>query len=221
MPLPRLNRLVDLYRTVRAARRVAQPHPTAARPVIIFNASTRLSGHSQNAAFSLITAWALRETGVPVIHFVCQGGLTKCVLGANPEAPNQPMPCAMCVRQSRITYHAANVHWLTWQPNPALDADLAALDLNALLTFRYPLGSLTLPLGELVLPALRWRLRLHHLQDDEATRALYREFIRSAWNVARAFSALLDQTHPQAVLVFNGQFYPEATAAWVARQRGI
>lgn len=221
MPLPRLTRLVDLYRTIRAARRVAAPRPNAAQPVVIFNASTRLSGHSQNAAFSLIAAWALREAGVPVIHFACQRGLTRCVLGANPEKPNDPMPCATCVRQSRINTHAAHTHWLTWQTNPVLDAALAPLKLDSLLTFHFSLGGLSIPLGPLVVPALRWRLRLHHLVDDDATRALLREFIRSAWNVARAFSALLDQTHPQAALVFNGQFYPEATAAWLCRQRGI
>ncbi len=223
MPLPRLSRLVDLYRTVRAARAVAthaRPQP-AAQPVVIFNASTRLSGHSQNAAFSLISAWALREAGVPVIHFACQRGLTRCVLGADPENPSAPMPCGMCVRQSRINYHAADARWFTWQPDPALDAALAPLGLDSLLTFHASLGSLDIPLGPLVLPALRWRLRLHHLQDDEDTRALFREFIRSAWNVAQAFSALLNQANPQAVLVFNGQFYPEATAAWLARQRGI
>ncbi len=43
----------------------------------------------------------------------------------------------------------------------------------------------------------------------------------SAWNIAREFSILLDQTHPRAVVVFNGQFFPEATARWLARNRGI
>ncbi len=223
MPLPRPARLLDLYHTLRLARMVsASARPQVGqRPVIIFNASTRISGHSQNAAFSLITAWALRQAGAPVIHFVCQRGLTRCVLGSDPNNPAAPMPCDSCVRQSRINYHAADVRWLRWQPNPALDAALAPLGLQALLNFHYPLGSLNIPLGPLVLPALRWRLRLHHLDDDEATRALAREFIRSAWNVAQSFAALLDQTNPQAVLVFNGQFYPEATAAWLARQRGV
>jgi hypothetical protein len=77
------------------------------------------------------------------------------------------------------------------------------------------------PLGKLVAPGLRWILRRHNLLDDEATRYLCREFMLSAWSIAREFSILLDQTHPRAVVVFNGQFFPEATARWLARSRGI
>lgn len=82
-------------------------------------------------------------------------------------------------------------------------------------------GALTLPLGGLCLPGLRWILRIHHLDDDEATRYLLREYILSAWNVAHKFADFLDQTQPRAVVVFNGQFYPEATARYVAQKRGI
>jgi hypothetical protein len=53
------------------------------------------------------------------------------------------------------------------------------------------------------------------------TRYLLREYILSAWNVAQEFAAFLDQTQPRAVVVFNGQFYPEATARYIAQQRGI
>jgi hypothetical protein len=48
-----------------------------------------------------------------------------------------------------------------------------------------------------------------------------REYILSAWNLAQKFSAFLDETSPRAVVVFNGQFYPEATARYIARQREI
>jgi len=82
-------------------------------------------------------------------------------------------------------------------------------------------GALTLPLGALCLPGLRWILRIHHLNDDEATRYLLREYILSAWNVAQKFADFLDQTQPRAVIVFNGQFFPEATARWVAQKRGL
>jgi hypothetical protein len=39
--------------------------------------------------------------------------------------------------------------------------------------------------------------------------------------VAQKFSRFLDETNPRAVIVFNGQFFPEATARYVAQQRGI
>ncbi len=81
--------------------------------------------------------------------------------------------------------------------------------------------AMTLPLGALCLPGLRWILRIHHLMDDEPTRYLLREYILSAWNVAQKFSKFLDETNPRAVVVFNGQFYPEATARYLAQKRGI
>ncbi len=83
-----------------------------------------------------------------------------------------------------------------------------------------PVGN-SIPLGALCLPGLRWILRLHHLHDDEPTRHLLREYILSAWNIARRFARLLDETQPRAVVVFNGQFFPEATARYVARLRGL
>ena len=81
--------------------------------------------------------------------------------------------------------------------------------------------AMTLPLGALCLPGLRWILRIHHLNDDTETRYLLREYILSAWNVAQKFSRFLDETNPRAVVVFNGQFYPEATARYLAQKRGI
>ncbi len=77
------------------------------------------------------------------------------------------------------------------------------------------------PLGALVLPSIRWVLRRHHLQDDASTRFLYREYILSAERVAQEFFTMLDKTNPQAVILFNGQFFPEATARWVSMLRGI
>ena len=55
-------------------------------------------------------------------------------------------------------------------------------------------------------------LPIDHLNDDEPTRYLLPEYISSAWNVAQKFSKFFDETNPRAVIVFNGQFYPEATA---------
>jgi hypothetical protein len=81
--------------------------------------------------------------------------------------------------------------------------------------------AMTLPLGPLCLPGLRWILRIHHLNDNEPTRYLLREYILSAWNVAQRFSKFLEETDPRAVVVFNGQFFPEATARYIAQKRGI
>ncbi len=202
--------------------------PAADRqPVLFFNASTRLSGLSQNAAFSLLASWAVRLTGTPVVHFVCRAGMSRCVLGADETDPSRPMPCGMCVRQSRANYTSAETRWFGFQQDEALAAALQDLSLSELLSYEHPipenwsLNTDHFPLGSLVLPSLRWRMRLQSLTDDEPTRFLGREFMLSAWNVAREFNALLETVKPQTVVLFNGMHFPEATAFWLCQQRGV
>jgi len=77
---------------------------------------------------------------------------------------------------------------------------------------------LSIPLGRLVLPSLRWLLRRHTLPDDESTRYLLRQYILSAYNVAQEFSAFLDQTKPSVAVIFNGIMYPKPPpAGWRRR----
>ena len=207
------------------------PNPDI-KPVVFFNASTRLVGMSLNAAFGLLTSWALRLQNVPVIHFVCQAGMSRCVLGTDRNDYSKSPPCRACITQSRWLYSSALVIPFSYQTNPTLVDSLHALSLDRLMEFEYPsctgmaksvTSSTTppLPLGQLVLPSIRWVLRRHTLQDDDPTRSLYREYILSADRVAREFSAFLDHTDPQAVILFNGQFFPEATVRWVSMQSGF
>ena len=186
-------------------------------PVVFFNASTRLENTSQNAAFSLLASWSLRLSGTPVVHFVCGAGMTRCVLGTNRDDLAAGPPCRRCISQSVHIFNGAKAEWCIYQVDEGLQAALAGLRLAELVTLVYQ----DVPLGELVLSSLRWTLRRHHLQDDEPTRFLCRQFLISAWSIACKFSALLDKVKPQAVVVFNGMFFPEATARHLARQRGI
>jgi hypothetical protein len=187
------------------------------RPVVFFNASTRLSGLSLNAAYNLITSWAIRMAGVPVVTFVCQRGMSHCVLGTSREDPTILPPCEQCISQSRAVYAHQDARPLVYEENPGLLRVLANLSVSELMTFEYQ-GA---PLGKLVLPSLRWILRRHHLVDDETTRYLFSQYILSANHIRDAFTALLDDVRPQAVVVFNGMFYPEATARWAAAQRKV
>lgn len=199
------------------AVRRASPRVDGVAPVVLFNASTRLQGMSLNAGFQRVTAWALQMAGVPVVHFVCQGGMSRCVLGTKADDPAAMPPCAECIAQSRAMYAHSDARWFLTHREDTLERVLAELSLTELMSFEWQ----DLPLGALCLPGLRWALRRHHLNDDEPTRFLYREYILSAYRVAQAFRALLDEVHPQAVVVFNGMFYPEATARFVARQHGL
>ncbi len=206
------RRLIELVQ--QAAREEGSP---VTRPVVIFNASTRLLGLSQNAAFSLITAWSLRLAGTPVVHFICDSGLVPCVLGTNREDVIAFPPCRECISQSRKAYTGAVVRWFDFQDDPALKGQLEDLSLEELMRFKYH----GMPLGQMVLPSLRWILRYHSLEDDKPARYLFRQYIRSAWSVAQKFASLYEEVKPLAVVVFNGMFYPEAAVRWQARQYGI
>ena len=221
----RIKRVLDSLRLIWMARQVADhvPGDQGRLPVVFFNASTRLSGLSQNAAFSLLASWAVRLSGVRVIHFICWSGMSRCVLGTDQDAPEHAMPCKICIRQSKLNTSGAEVRIFTYQQDDKLAAQLQSLSLDELLGYEQPLADIggSLPLGKLVLPSLRWRLRLQTLTEDPATRFICREFMLSAWNIARKFSVLLENVKPQAVVLFNGMHFPEATAAWLCRQRGV
>ena len=211
------NLLRNQQRVKELTTEISRIAPAAERPVIFFNASTRLSGLSQNAGFSLVSSLALRRAGQPVIHFVCHQGLSHCVLGTDKRHPQNPPPCAECMRTSRRIFEGAQVQPFTLQPDQALESAMAALSLQELLTLEWQ----EIPLGRLVLPSLRWILRVHHLKDDENTRYLARAYMLSALSVIRQFGDLIERTNPLSVVVFNGMFYPEATARWIAQRKGL
>jgi hypothetical protein len=216
-----LVRRLNNLKIASVAREVArkEPQPSGA-PVVFFKASSGIDDLSWNSGFHLLASWAFRLRGVPVAYFACNSGMSKCVLGTNRDNPQKEMPCKSCVMQSKALYKnvkTSSVNWFDFQRETELGNALRNLSVKDLSLFTF----YELPLGALCLPGLRWILRIHHLEDDENTRYLLREYILSAWNVARKFSDFLDQTQPRAVVVFNGQFFPEATARWVAQKRGI
>ena len=202
-----------------------EPQPSGA-PVVFFKASSGIDDLSWNSGFHLLASWALRLNGIPVAYFACHSGMSKCVLGTNRDHPQKGMPCRSCVMQSRALYagvksnverQRSGVNWFEFSRDADLEKAIHDLNLDQLSTFQFQ----GIPLGVLCLPGLRWILRIHHLSDDETIRYLLREYILSAWNVAREFSDFLDRTQPRLVIVFNGQFFPEATARYIAQQRGI
>lgn len=222
-----VRRLIGNWRISSRARQISAqfPPPADQAPVVFFRASSGIQELSYNNAFHMLAAWGLRLQRIPVIHFVSQEGMSRCVLGTNPDRPEASPPCASCIRHSRALLRGSREHWFSYHADTNLRVQLSGLPVNQLESFEYHHGNDLLaspiPLGRLVIAALRWRMRRHHLADDDATRFLFCEYILSAWNVAVEFAKLLEQTSPQAVVLFNGQFYPEATARWVALQRGV
>ncbi|MCI0607958.1 MAG: hypothetical protein L0Z71_02715 [Anaerolineae bacterium] len=221
--------------------------PPSGAPVVFFKASTGIDDLSWNSGFHLLASWALRLKGIPVAYFACHSGMSHCVLGTNRDNVYNEMPCKSCIYQSRTLYTGTRVNWFNFDRDKELERALENLSVEELSKFEWllkeqpviarsgatkqsptreeiasPYGlAMTIPLGALCLPGLRWILRIHHLNNDENTRYLLREYILSAWNVAQKFSKFLDETNPRAVIVFNGQFFPEATARYITQKRGI
>ncbi|HEX5837852.1 MAG TPA: hypothetical protein VFY26_08475 [Anaerolineales bacterium] len=224
-----LVRRLNNRKIASVAREVArQEPPPQGAPVVFFKASTGIDDLSWNSGFHLLASWALRCSGIPVAYFACHSGMSHCVLGTNRDNVRQPPPCRSCIYQSKTLYtdvptlersnvQRSGVQWFTFDRDGQLEAATNNLSLQELMNFEWQ----GVPLGSLCLPGLRWILRIHHLNNDEPTRYLLREYILSAWNVAQKFSDFLDQVQPRAVVVFNGQFYPEATARYVAQKRGL
>ena len=192
------------------------------QPMILFNASTRISGMSLNAAYNLLTGWALRLQGVPVVQWTCRSGLNPCILGTNRDNPYAEPPCRDCLRQSGLIYPVSTspsfqTRWMEPGQQPQLEQALRGLSVAELSAFEYE----GIPLGKLVLPGLRWVLRRHHLTEDESTSYLFRKYLLSAYQTSNQFQRLVSEVQPRAVLVFNGQFYPEAAVRWIAQQNGV
>ncbi|MEK6221345.1 MAG: hypothetical protein N2D54_03770, partial [Chloroflexota bacterium] len=186
-------------------------------PVLFFNASTRVHNISLNAAYSQLVAWGLRLSGVPVTHFVCQSGMSRCVLGTYPDDYLKAPPCQNCIAQSQRLYAGGDVDWFQYMEDPNLAEALSDLSLTQMLAFEYE----DTPYGEIVVHALRWVLRKYDLDDDVPTRSLLREFILSAHHVGREIAVKLEELHPAAVVIFNGMMFPEAMARRVALEKNI
>ena len=211
-------RSIDAWRIMKFAGKIdANSKDSTGRTVVVFNASTRLEGVSQNAAFSLITSWALKLQGVKVVQLICNSGMQKCVLGTDVSNINNNMPCDVCIRQSKILSTYFDTRWFGLNSNPDLESKLKNLNLDQLQSFEYE----DFPFGEIVLPSLRWILRRHHLKDYADIHKLYKQYIFSAWNVKQEFDRLIEEVNPQAVVLFNGMFFPEAVARKVAQNNKI
>ena len=236
--LAKLQRRLQLWwgsivaggRLVQITRQVAgNAHPSSKlQPVAFFNASSRLTGLSLNAAFTYLTACGVQITGVPIVYFGCHAGMSRCVLGTNRDDFAQPPPCKQCISQSKNLFAHTPVVWFEYQEDENLAEALKDLSVEELSMFETVVSlersserDIPLPLGRLVLPSLRWALRRHHLPEDEPTRYLLREYILSAASLADEFVKFLDQINPSVVVIFNGIMFPEATAKWIADHQGL
>lgn len=186
------------------------------QPIIFFNASARLEGLNLNAAFGLISSWGVQLAGREVIHFACESGMSQCVLGAGLGDPRVGPPCQGCIQHSRLFTGSAETIWFNYREDQDLREILNGKTVKELEHFSY----LDRPLGQLVLPSLRWILRRHNLQEDDLTHYLFSEYILSAHNIAVKFSEVHRNLEPETVVLFNGLQYPEAVVRWISKRHG-
>ena len=212
----RLGVNADIRKMAKVVAKEA-PKPDDEQIVVSFNASTRISGLSLNAAFAMLTGWSLRLQGVRVANVVCQRSMTRCVLGTDQDNVRQMPPCQECMLQSSAIYDHSDLIWMKFYQSEALAKALQDTTLATLKPFRFE----GIPLGELCLPSIRWILRRHHLVDDESTQILYRHYILSAYKIVKKFNTLFKEITPQSLMVFNGMQFPEAAARWTARKHRI
>lgn len=195
---------------IHAAR---EAHP----PVLFFEASTRISGISLNAAYSLLSSWSLRLQGVPVIHLFCDRAMPSCVLGTSRTQDPARLPCGDCMKQSDSLYAESEAIRFLYREDSAFEAQIKDFDLEECLKLVHQ----GMPLGDLITPSLRWILRRHNLVDEPITLRIAKDYLRSAWSIAGQVDAIITALKPQALVVFNGMQFPEATARWVAREKGL
>ncbi len=188
-------------------------------PVLFFNASTRIHRLSLNGAYSLLASWALRAAGIPVRYVVCQRGMQQCILGTHQDRLDSPPPCTRCTRFSQRLFPQELTIPLRFQQETTdtISSMLQDLTFPELAAWAFQ----NIPFGELCLPGLRWALRSHQIPDKPAIRQLFKQYILSAYSLYTKFVEIVDREKPRALVVFNGIFYPEAIARYVAQNRGI
>lgn len=220
----RITSWLDDWRLVRFGIRVAgQAQPKeGSKPILFVNISSRLGGFSQNAAFTMLSAMGVQLAGYPVVYYVCQAGLSRCVLGTDRNDVRRLPPCKACMQRSKKVFLHAPTAGFVYQRDAALEKKLHDLSVDEMMKIEARVGFCAdpLPLGRLTLPSLRWALRRFTLTDDEDTRFLFREYILSAYSLAVDCAGMLERIDPAMLIIFNGIMYPEAVIGWVGRGLG-
>ena len=218
-PISRFDEHLARRRLARQMARVEAWLPSAdptSPPIVFFNASTRIHRLSLNGAFGLLAVWGIRAQGRRVLQVVCRAGMDQCPLGTDRRDLSHPPPCSPCTDFSRKLFPESLVLPLLRTEDATLGPPPGA-GLDELMDWEAD----GLPLGQLVLPTLRWVLRRHDLPHEPAIADLYRRYLRSARQVARSFARTLDSVEPRRLVVFNGIMFPEAVAREQSRRAGI
>ncbi|NJL57129.1 hypothetical protein HC928_19785 [bacterium] len=190
------------------------------QPTVLFlDVSSHIYNLSFNGVVGLLATWSLRLMGQSVTYLVCHSGFEKCLLGARPDALSAPMPCDTCIA-SNTSWYPAQHSVAFYPPKTGYDDPLSnfmAMTTEELIAYRH--GSIHL--GELCVPSVRWRLRRWSLDLDTDGHDILAAYIVSAIALAQQLETIFAERRVRSLLLFNGTFFPEATARAVAQLHNI
>ena len=180
-------------------------------------------GWSTHAVIETVLGHALRRRGWQPVYVTCGGRLPICDVMPVHAAP--PMPCWSCAEYASSAIAAAGFDSVRLADTVDLRAAVAVArrkvaelrSVGECEGFR----SDGLPIGRLVRVSVMWFLSRGTLPDTPLVLDTYRRFLISAQVVAEAFGHLLDQEHPQRLVLLNGRFFAEAVMIELAARRGI
>lgn len=199
----------DLELVARVTGQSALTPPEAKGKNIVFY-TTR--GWSLHVFLETLLASRLRAEGHKVRFVSCHDSLPVCAYGSINFPERQRRNCNECMatkaasfsRQFETTYLPS----LNRYPDDFRDR-VRKLDLQDCLDFEYD----GVPYGPLVRPGVVWYLRRSRLNENDAP--LFREALCTAHVVRKGIEGVIASANVDAVVMLNGDFVSEKTAAAV------
>ena len=216
------RRIQDIEKYIKSIEPAMQPSRTGEvkRPILFFITSTNTENLGLASAVDLLTAWSLRAAGHSVRYYACQQTLALCVHGTQRDGKTvAPPPCDSCTQLRHQVYAPHLTTGIASRPDimATVRKELAPYSWEQLQTYAYR----GLPLGQICMSSLRWIERGYDLDANHFRRHTLTEYIASAAALAAALEEELQTLNPSTMVIFNGSFYPEATARLVALSKGI
>lgn len=190
--------------------------------------TVRRIGAAQTVAILTPRSWAyhvnleavvhktLLSHGAQVVHYTCGGGRQYCDRVHIHEFG--PPPCSTCKHLNSKTLVAHGIRPIELQDGTTNDADnLNEKSLEGLLDYEWD----GVPIGHLVSTSVRWFLCSEDLAADPLSLGFLRSAIREGRQFIQQLVARLEEDHPDAIFMLNGQFFFERLATYCAEQRGI
>ncbi len=189
-----------------AALRALPAAPPTGRRVLVFSLR---GGWYPHTAWESVIAHGLHLRGAQVHVFNCGGPMPICEVNFRHASP--AVACAECRAYPAALNDALPLE-RSWLRDHLTDGDVAAitaavrgLPSSALEGWMFD----GIAVGRLVRNSVLWFLRKTRLDLDGPDGAVYRDFLVSGAQIARAAPRLLARARPDVVLELNGLFFAE------------